>query len=246
MENMSSNFFSSAAGHGDQDGQPAHTTHLPLFPLNTVLFPGMLLPLNIFEPRYLEMINECLEQNSPFGVVLIRQGNEAGGDAIAYEVGTAARIKKAQRLPDGRMSIVVVGTRRFRVETFDHSRAYLSAEVSLLPVTDSDSHVADALMHDIRPDILEYVDLIATASKVNVRMERLPEDPKSTAFLIAGALQVDNAEKQAILEMPGAPAMLQRERRLLSRELLIMRHMVNTQQTIMAMGMGPTGYLFPN
>src|SRR5210317_923979 len=96
-----------------------NNAEIPLFPLNTVLFPGMMLPLNIFEPRYLEMINDCIEKKSPFGIVLTRSDKEAGGAATPHMIGTAARIKKVQHKEDGRMTIVVVGTRRFQVETFD-------------------------------------------------------------------------------------------------------------------------------
>ena len=69
-------------------------TELPLFPLNVVLFPGMVLPLHIFEPRYREMVNYCLDEKKPFGVVLLREGEERGGPAIPYQVGTAARIMR--------------------------------------------------------------------------------------------------------------------------------------------------------
>ena len=246
MNNTPSNYSYSAADSSGQSGGQMETMRLPLFPLNTVLFPGMMLPLNVFEPRYLDLVNDCVEKKSPFGIVLIRSGKGIGVEGVPHLIGTAARIKKVQKKEDGRMSVVVVGTRRFQVEAFDHSRAYLSAEASLLPFTDADTRVADDLMQQIRPDIMEYVELIAKASKVKVRMERFPADPKSTAFLIAGALQVENAEKQALLAMASVPEILVRERYLLSRETLIMRYMVETQKSIMGMGAGPTGHLFPN
>src|SRR4051812_43493059 len=88
---------------------------LPLFPLNTVLFPGMPLPLHIFESRYREMITVCSRDERPFGVVLIREGQEVGEPAEPFTVGTMARIVGVDRLPDGRMNIVTVGTQRFRL-----------------------------------------------------------------------------------------------------------------------------------
>lgn len=220
--------------------------HLPLFPLNTVLFPGMLLPLNIFEPRYREMVNHCVETETPFGVTLIREGQEVGGHAVPHEIGTAARIMKTKLLSDGRMHIVAVGTQRFRIEELDHSRVYLSAEVSLLPFSTEATPETDRLAEMVKRRILEYVELISTASKTKMRLDRVPKDPKSIAFLVASALQVDNRERQALLEMAGISQMLDRERHFLSRELLLMRYMIDTQPSIMQMGMGPTGYIFPN
>ena len=89
----------------DNDDELSHeqssAMEMPLFPLNVVLFPGMALPLHIFEPRYREMINRCLDENLAFGVVLIKEGPEVGGDALPRRVGTAARIVKVDRQPDG-------------------------------------------------------------------------------------------------------------------------------------------------
>jgi Lon protease-like protein len=221
--------------------------HLPLFPLNTVLFPGMMLPLNIFEPRYLEMISHCVETKSPFGVVLIREGREAGGGAVPHEIGSAARIMKTKNLPDGRMHIVAVGTQRFKIESLDYnSQTYLSAEVSLLPFRPETTPPGAPAVEIVKQRIFAYVDLISAATNTKMRLERVPDDPKAIAFLVASALQVDNHERQRLLETPGVPELLMREQRLLSRELLLMRHMVDTQSSIMQMGMGPTGYIFPN
>lgn len=246
MKNVPSGYSYSATGPGGQRGQGAETMYLPLFPLNTVLFPGMMLPLNIFEPRYLEMVDYCLETKTPFGVVLIRKGQEVGGSAIPHAIGAAARIMKTKRLADGRLHIVSVGTQRFRIEELDHSRAYLSAQVSLLPFDVEVTPETERLTEKVKGRILEYVELISAASKVKMRLDRVPEDPKSMAFLVASALQVDNRERQALLEMPGITQMLARELHLLSRELMLMHHMVDTQPSIAQMGMGPTGYIFPN
>ena len=107
---------------------------LPLFPLHSVLCPGIALPLHIFEPRYREMVGHCLETGSPFGVVLIRDGREVGPLAghIA-DVGTTAAIRQAGRYPDGRLDIVTVGEQRFRIVSVDSSAApYLVGTVEEL------------------------------------------------------------------------------------------------------------------
>lgn len=219
---------------------------LPLFPLNVVLFPGMVLPLHIFEPRYLEMINRCLDEEIPFGVVLIQEGQEVGGSARPYMVGTAARIMRVERLVDERMNITVVGTQRFRVLELNRSRSYLSAAVSQFPAINGSTRIAMEMAQKVRPKIIEYVELLSKASQTKLKLDRLPEDPTTLAFLIAIALQINNRDKQQLLEIPGIPEMLDRERYLLSLELLLLRHMIETQDAILAMSSGSTGYIFPN
>jgi Lon protease-like protein len=107
---------------------------LPLFPLHTVLCPGIALPLHIFEQRYRELVRHCIESESPFGVVLIRDGREVGPGSISFSaVGTLAEIRQAGRYPDGRYDLLVVGTGRFAIEEVDaDARPYLLAQANLL------------------------------------------------------------------------------------------------------------------
>ncbi|MEI6849159.1 MAG: LON peptidase substrate-binding domain-containing protein [bacterium] len=98
---------------------------IPLFPLQLVLFPGVALPLHIFEPRYRLMVKRCLELNQAFGVI------RSGTDGLS-EIGTLAEIREATRYIDGRWDIVALGTQRFRVTNFDRSAPYLQAEIELL------------------------------------------------------------------------------------------------------------------
>jgi Lon protease-like protein len=111
----------------------AETHHIPLFPLNTVLLPLGVLPLHVFEERYKEMIGQCLGENQPFGVVLIKEGEEVGEPAIPYEVGTGAHIAQAVPLAEGRMNIVVTGTKRFRILDTVQERPYLVSRVRYWP-----------------------------------------------------------------------------------------------------------------
>src|SRR4029450_7854046 len=96
-----------------------------LFPLNTVLFPGMPLPLHVFEERYKLMVGRCLEEERPFGVVLIRTGQEGGGPAVPHRVGTTAEIATAKHLDDGRMNLLVVGQERVRIRELVRQEPYL-------------------------------------------------------------------------------------------------------------------------
>jgi Lon protease-like protein len=173
---------------------------LPLFPLNTVLFPGMALPLNIFEPRYRQMIGECLERDSEFGVVLIREGREVGAPATPFMVGTTARITEHQRLEDGRMAIATVGGRRFRIERLLPPAPYLRGEVSFL-----ESH-APAGPHLLAAAertgglFTEFLHFQLSLSDQWTRRVQLPGSPEELSDYVAVRLQVDNGLKQQLLE----------------------------------------------
>jgi len=125
---------------------------LPLFPLHTVLLPGGVLPLRIFEPRYLDMVSRCLRQESGFGVVLIRDGDEVGRAAHTHEVGTLGRISWFERRRDGLLGITVTGERRFRIRARDvgpdqllSGRVQLLPEAPAQPLPEAHAHLAELL-----------------------------------------------------------------------------------------------------
>lgn len=234
---------------GQEDGgnRGELTMEMPLFPLETVLFPGMVMPLHIFEPRYIEMINRCLDETSRFGVVLIKSGQEVGGTlATPHLVGTAARIARAEHYDNGHMDITIVGTQRFRIEKMDSTQPFLTAETVPFPFINGSTKAATEMAHKVRPLVLRYVDILSSASNTNLRLDRLPEDPKALAVLVSIALQVNNDEKQRLLEIASVPEMLDHQRYLLSLETKLMGHMMETQSDIERMGIGSTGYIFPN
>ena len=113
---------------------------LPLFPLGTVLFPGLLLPLHIFEDRYRQLVHELLDGPEPrrFGVIAIRKGRETGIEGVSslYEVGCTATLRETEEHDDGRFDLVTVGTERFRLEPLDESRPYLQGDVEFLAEDD--------------------------------------------------------------------------------------------------------------
>jgi Lon protease-like protein len=135
---------------------------LPLFPLHTVLCPGIALPLHIFEDRYRELVRYCLETQSPFGVVLIRDGQEAGGGSIAFSaIGTTAEIRRAGRYPDGRYDLLVVGTGRFAVEGVTvGEQPYIVAEATLLDDEVADPDEARRLANVATRRFVRYLELL--------------------------------------------------------------------------------------
>jgi uncharacterized protein len=171
------------------------TDRLPLFLLNTVLFPAMQLPLQVFEPRYLDMIGRCLEQDRVFGVSLIRSGPEVGGPAEPESVGTTARIASAQEQSDGRILLVCEGERRYRILETDDSRPYLQARVELL---DDELGPQDtALGHKV---FASFRDALSAMGLQVAFDETLIDQPERISYLVAAYLNRPSSDKQRLLE----------------------------------------------
>jgi len=203
---------------------------LPLFPLATVLFPGALMPLHIFEPRYRLLIRRSVEGQRPFGIVLIRSGTEIGGGAEPYEVGTEAKIVAETALPNGRSYIVTRGGRRFAVESvIADAEPYLVGRVRYLDEPDGDraSDHASAAREALGAYLLAVV-----AVTEDSRGERALADelrgaaPTDLAYRIAGSLAVDAPQQQALLELETTSARLQAETRILNRETELLRDLL--------------------
>lgn len=173
---------------------------LRLFPLNIVLFPGMELPLHVFEPRYRQLIVECLTESEPFGVALIREGPEVGGGADPHELGTTARIDSALPLRGDRMFVKTTGERRFRVVSVHHDRPYLRAEVEY-PV-DENTEPSEHLVRSVTEAYRKLVQLRLAAQGGYERTPPVPESPGALADLAAAATaaSVPADRLQAVLE----------------------------------------------
>ena len=195
---------------------------IPLFPLHTVLFPGQVLPLHIFEPRYRQMIGECLQQSVPFGVVLIKKGTEAGQAAEPVMVGTTARITHVQSLDDGRMNILTVGDTRFRVLQLHTERPYLEATTSLWQWPDEDSAELQPLAHDVLERLRRY--LRERGQEANQEaFADVRDNPVLVATAAAAVPDLSLADRQQLLEMPTLKDLLRRETDLLEQERLVLR-----------------------
>jgi Lon protease-like protein len=135
---------------------------IPLFPLRSVLCPGVALPLHIFEERYRLMVDRCIERGEPFGVVLLREGSEVGPSrGRVAAVGTTAAIRRAGTYPDGRLDILTVGEQRFRLEEVDTvSEPYLVGRVSLLDEPTGPEEEATARAQRVGRRFIEYLELL--------------------------------------------------------------------------------------
>jgi len=207
------------------------TAVLRLFPLNTVLFPGAVLNLHVFEERYRRMIAECLDANEAFGVVLIRDGREAGDpDVTPHEVGTTAEISEVTPLPAGRYYISTTGGRRFRIERIVSREPYLTAEVRYLEDADDDADArASELTHRVLREFREYVKLLVAFSG-NASEVDLPHDPVDASYVVGDALQVADALKQRLLELRTAEARLAAELGFLRRLLPQLRALIERKK----------------
>ncbi|MCX7668974.1 MAG: LON peptidase substrate-binding domain-containing protein [Anaerolineae bacterium] len=220
---------------------------LPLFPLNTVLFPGQVLPLHIFEDRYRQMIRECLAEDKSFGVVLIRAGQEVGGTAVPHEVGTTARIVESSHLDDGTMDIGTVGIERFRIRRLFHDQPYLRAEVEPFPLAETtDDPAIMQLTQRVRERVIRYIELIAEAAGLRIQVDSVPDQPERVGYLAAVAMQIQNAEKQALLNAASVKHILAAEISLLNRENALLTWMARTRDWPYHAQFGPGGTLLPN
>jgi Lon protease-like protein len=223
------------------------TIEISLFPLNTVLFPGQVLPLHIFEDRYRLMIRQCLAEENPFGVVLIRRGQEVGEAAEPYAVGTVARIRESTHLPDGTMTIVSVGMERFRIRRLIHDQPYLRGEVETFPMSKSaDAEAVNALAHRVGQLAMRYIELIAEAAGLHIKVDTVPDTPQQVGYLAAVAMQIDNKEKQSLLDSASPADLLSAEITLLNRENALLTWMTQTKDWPARVQFGPSGWLMPN
>ncbi len=196
---------------------------IPLFPLNTVLFPNMPLPLRIFETRYQEMLRFCLANKSPFGVVLIKDGQaEFGPLALPFGVGTTAEIVEVQP-HEGQSLIVTMGMRRFRIVTLKQERPYLTADVEYIPLMTKSIHEATRLASALQPLVWVYLQKLNELDSTYVELDQFPPDAKTFANLAAGLIQIGNLEKQDLLEEDETEGLLKKLTRLYKRELVLLR-----------------------
>lgn len=205
---------------------------LPLFPLGTVLFPGLLLPLHIFEDRYRQLIRDLADRPEPrrFGVIAIRHGRETGVDGIQalYEIGCTAILRQVKPLEDGRYDVVTVGTQRFRLASLDDSGPYLRGHVDLLTEETGDEAGAAQAVRVVRDGFRAYLNALAERGVTQISAPELPEDPVTLSYLVAASMIIDLSDQQALLAEPDALHRLAAERALLSRELTMLRTLTAT------------------
>jgi len=220
----------------------AETGSLPLFLLGSVLFPAMLLPLHIFEPRYRLMLQRSLQTDVPFGVVLIKSGVEVGGSAEPHHVGTTARVVGTTPLPGGRSFIIARGERRFEIDRVDAEREpYLVGEVRYLDEDPGNDPAAESLADRCADAYGQYLTgMLATSTDAHSELplgELREGTPSDVSYRIAGGLGIDALERQRLLETERTSARLESVLRLLERENTLLSALI---ARLRARGEGPT------
>ncbi len=200
---------------------------LPLFPLSTVLFPGMRLPLHIFEQRYVQLVHHLLDQPEPrqFGVVAIRKGRETGADGVTAlcEIGCLAAVRQAKPREDGRFDLATVGRQRFRLLRVDRSLPYLQGEIEPLPEETGDPVAAQLATQRVQTAFRRYLNALADRGGGVISVADLPDDPLLLSYVVAAAVIIDLPERQSLLAAPDAVTRLRAERSLLVRETGMLR-----------------------
>ena len=200
---------------------------LPLFPLHTVLFPGMPLPLHIFESRYKQMIDYCLKENSTFGVSLIHRGSEAFGPlAEPHKIGCTARIIEVQPLDDGRLNIVTVGERRFRIHSLNFDMPYLLGKVEIFPFPAEDIETLTHATLRLIPKVQQYIKLLNKIEEIELNPNNFPKDPLIFSQTAAALLQMPPKEKQELLNSASVLELLDATYRIYNREIAFLRAII--------------------
>jgi uncharacterized protein len=196
---------------------------LPLFPLQTVLYPGLPIPLHVFEDRYRQMFERVLDGERRFGVVAIVKGRDVDADATYHPVGCVAEVAGVKRHPDGRLDVVARGRSRFKIDGVTQAAPYIVAEVSTLPEAAGEA----AEQRSVKAGRLftRYVATLLQMAGKEAEPIDIPEDPVAASYLVAAGLQIDLADKQRLLTLPSAAERLAAEATLLRRELVLLEHL---------------------
>ena len=161
---------------------------LPLFPLGTVLYPGLVLPLHIFEERYRQLVRDLLAGPEPrrFGVIAIREGRETGvtGVSSLHEVGCTATVRQVEEHEDGRFDLITVGTDRFRLLRLSEGRPYLSAELEQLPEPAGDEAEAGLAARAVQDAFRGYLDALVARGTTRISVPELPDEPVLLSYLV--------------------------------------------------------------
>ncbi len=213
-------------------------TKISLFPLNVVLFPGMMLPLHIFEERYKVMIKECLAGDQMFGVVLAKNNQAQAPNVVGlytddlYRVGTTARITALEHLDNGDINLITVGQERFTIKGIKASQDdFLIGQVDPFPMPNNEDPLKiKGMFQKLRPMVKKYINYLADASGEDLSDAKLPTDPIALAYLAGTAVQGPLPDKQKLLSAESLSILMSKTVSVLDRENQILAYMLKAYQ----------------
>ena len=175
---------------------------IPLFPLNTVLFPKGSIPLHVFEDRYKCMIRYCIDSKIPFGVILIRMGSEVGDSATPYDVGTTANIVDVNKIENGRLFITAIGDKVFRIKNLIEKKAFLEANVEfLVDYENTEKDISETMISKLTELITRNHRLLLGLKGEFFQDSKIPTDLFELSYFAPSCLlSIENIELQSLLE----------------------------------------------
>jgi Lon protease-like protein len=191
---------------------------LPLFPLPVVLFPGVPLPLHIFEPRYRQMLSDIRLAKNLFGLAYFDPSSADSDVPPAGHIGCVAEVTEVQTFPDGRSNILTLGVIRYRIESYvERGDPYLVAEVSYFEDDEEDEEILAAPSREVAETFTRIAQAVRT---INDERATLPDisdtEPQRLSFLVAAAMEIDAEVKQELLELSSTSERLERLRAMLN------------------------------
>ena len=191
---------------------------IPIFPLHTVLLPNTDLGVHVFEPRYRDLVADCLENSAEFGVVMIRPRTNGSTEDTPHAIGTSAHVAGYARLPDGRYLLEVEGSRRFRILNIESNGSYPSADVEWLAEEIGNFATAREAGDEVESMVFLYRALDGDGDLP----VRLSIDPVVRSYQVASLLRIAAGLKQSLLEETTAADRLERELEILRREISLL------------------------
>jgi Lon protease-like protein len=208
-----------------------HVRELPLFPLPLVLFPNMMVPLHIFEERYKELVNTCLDRGARFGIVQITEVVEGTHAVSTARIGCMARIVRVERLAEGRMNIEVVGEERFRILDAHENLPYRTGVVETFRDAPVPAENIQRLTSEVSALLTEFLNLHLRRLGRRSAQFSLPDEPELLSYTASCVLPIEMSGKQTLLEFSDTALRLGAARDILEVEVERLQRDPQTRQS---------------
>ena len=205
---------------------------LPIFPLNTVLLPFETMPLRIFEKRYKKMLHDSLNDNSKIGIALIKSGNEVGGPAETYDIGTVAEIKSSERTDSDEYYLILEGIEKFLITRTVSDTPYITAEIKIIKEPYIESAIDSHELSRAKLSFQNYINYLLNIQGEWKKTPPVPNDPIKLSYLIPQLLNLKLPEKQHFLEIPSSKERIDASLDYLSSEIIDLSKKLNAKMNM--------------